>query len=190
MDLRPQRPQLRLARGDLELQGAALRVLRGGERPEQVVKRARQQEQRAAEAEQQRRDERQPCRQPGKDVEPVEHERPALPGREPHRRREEGREQLRAERAEEPRQRERGRGAHPERAQPGEAQQQREGDGEHQRLDPAERRRERQLERDQDADDRPGPEVGKARATPARSTSPAIRRSAFRAAWRTAGRSG
>ena len=33
-------------------------------------------------------------------------------------------------------------------------------------------------------------EAGRARATPARSTSPAIRRSAFPAAWRTAGRSG
>ena len=33
-------------------------------------------------------------------------------------------------------------------------------------------------------------EAGRARATPARSTPPAIRRSAFRAAWRTAGRSG
>ena len=54
IDLRAQRPQLGLAREHLDLQPAALRLLRGLEDGEQVADRERQQIQQHAEAEQQR----------------------------------------------------------------------------------------------------------------------------------------
>ena len=54
VDLGPQRPQLRLPRGDLELEGAPLGLLRGLEGPQEVVERGGEEVERHAEAEQER----------------------------------------------------------------------------------------------------------------------------------------
>ena len=160
MDLGPQRPQLRLPRRDLELEGAPLGLLRRLEGPQEVVERRGEEIEHHPEPEQERGGLGLLRREPGERPVAIEEEGPPAARDEPDDGRDDGGHELGPEGPEKARELEGGRAADPEGAEADEAEEDREGQGEHRRLEPPEGHGGDEERREQTPEERPGGQIG------------------------------